>query len=385
MKYIILVLSFWLVFGAQAANTFETSATASHTISTDKILVTATGTSSSTGDVVDHMKIAMAYDLSCINYPNQEYHHSKQNSASNSIFNPLGWSYTYTIGHATDDNQRADGYPMTQAWANLSANPGTSERCKLDYSGAAGFSDDIISAQITLIGITFSGSFGSAATNIPEAKSLDEMMTNPTNSGGGGGSGEPGNECIYFCEPPPEPLMIDLGQDGIHLSKRGVGVSFDFEGNGIFSYVHWVSEAGNEAFLGLDSNDNGIIDNGLELFTDNSLLISGQKASHGFEALAQYDLPILGGNGDGFITSEDDIWSYLDLWLDSNADGISTANEMLTLGEIGITNLDITPKESNRYDRTGSWIPYWSWAKNDNAKGNKKYQMFDVFFKLIED
>ncbi|MCJ8272486.1 MAG: hypothetical protein MJK04_24185, partial [Psychrosphaera sp.] len=205
-----------------------------------------------------------------------------------------------------------------------------------------------------------------------------------------------------------DPLLFVLGQDGIHLGDAGVGVNFDMYGDGNQTLMQWVQYGGNEAFLVQDINNNGVIDNGMELFgtgthmlpmvltqqwpdLDQSnvasirlaLAAAPELAPNGFVALAQYDHPALGGNDDGYISVDDEIWSDLSLWLDGNADGISTADEMLQLADVGITRLDIIPKQNNRQDPAGNSIPLWSWAVDENNTSHNKYKMVDVFFRTL--
>jgi len=130
----------------------------------------------------------------------------------------------------------------------------------------------------------------------------------------------------------------------------------------------------------MDSNFNGIVDDGAELFGEGTRLIEqGELAANGFIGLAQYDQITLGGNDDGYITPDDEIWEVLTLWLDANADGISTLDEMVPLSDFGISSLDTIPKENNRMDSAGNYLPLWSWAVDDK----KKYKMVDVFFKVL--
>lgn len=95
--------------------------------------------------------------------------------------------------------------------------------------------------------------------------------------------------------------------------------------------------------------------------------------------MAQYDKAALGGNEDGFITADDEVWSKLSLWLDSNADGVSVDDEMWALSEYAIIQLSIEPKINNRRDAAGNSMPLWAWAEGD-VKGNKKFKMVNVFF-----
>ena len=81
-----------------------------------------------------------------------------------------------------------------------------------------------------------------------------------------------------------------------------------------------------------------LIDDGAELFgVGTPLVLEGRNAPNGFVGLAQYDSRQLGGNDDGLITEADAIWPQLRIWVDANADGVSTADEMRTLKSFGLT------------------------------------------------
>jgi hypothetical protein len=192
---------------------------------------------------------------------------------------------------------------------------------------------------------------------------------------------------IPTCDPDyDDPLLIDLGQDGIHLGQAGTGVWFDMNADGEQSKLQWVQVNGNEAFLALDLNYNGNIDSGAELFgTSTYINTSNTIATNGFIALAQYDYINQGGNEDGIISSADNVWSKLILWLDHNADALSTSDELIELNSIGITQLSITPKFNGRQDSAGNLLPFWSWAWDENINGNNKYKMVDVFFKPLAE
>lgn len=88
-------------------------------------------------------------------------------------------------------------------------------------------------------------------------------------TGGGGGTNDP--PCQMFNGALPEscyndPLLIDLGQDGVHLGGKGIRVAFDINARGQKEFIQWVAANGNEAFLVRDINGNGQIDDGSELF-----------------------------------------------------------------------------------------------------------------------
>jgi hypothetical protein len=177
------------------------------------------------------------------------------------------------------------------------------------------------------------------------------------------------------------PIVVDVNKDGIKLGPAGRGVSFDVNADDFPDFVQWVRPGGDEAFLALDRNHNGIVDNGMELFGVGTPLFAGGKAPNGFVALAELDQPMVGGNDDGVISSEDAIWPELSLWLDSNADGVSTPNEMRRPEALGFQSFGTIPKVRRLKDEAGNTLPYWAWATTATAP--KKAIMVDVYFLIL--
>jgi hypothetical protein len=178
------------------------------------------------------------------------------------------------------------------------------------------------------------------------------------------------------------PIVIDLGHDGITLGERGVGVYFDMNADGVRDHLQWVRRGGDEGFLALDRTGNGLVDNGSELFgVGTPLVLEGRNAPNGFVGLAQYDMRELGGNDDGLIDAQDAIWPQLRIWVDLDADGVSTLDEMRTLESYGITALETIPKLRRYVDDAGNIIPYWAWAMQRGKPG--RALMVDVYFRVI--
>jgi len=155
-----------------------------------------------------------------------------------------------------------------------------------------------------------------------------------------------------LCGPRPpsprrDPLVLDLNGDGIKTAGLNRAVHFDHDGNGFAERTGWVES--NDGLLVMDRNGNGIIDNGRELFSDQTILRSGKKASNGFEALADLD-----DNHDGKIDVNDAAFSQLRAWKDSNEDGYSQPDELHGLDGLDIKSINLDSTITNITDDLGN-------------------------------
>ncbi|HEY6350993.1 MAG TPA: hypothetical protein VI636_16445 [Candidatus Angelobacter sp.] len=216
----------------------------------------------------------------------------------------------------------------------------------------------------------------------------------PNPNGGGGGGGDPclgsgggGFQPGSGNTPDPEcsPILIDTEGEGFHLTSALTGVTFDISGTGHSVQMAWTDGHYHNAFLALPGAD-GLVHDGKQLFGN---FTPQPQSSHpnGFIALAQYDKPENGGNGDGIIDERDQVYSQLRLWIDENHDGVCQPNELHRLPELGVYSLALKYVESRRKDEWGNQFRYKAQvnpgdrkdARDQTQSGDPGRWTYDVF------
>ena len=130
-----------------------------------------------------------------------------------------------------------------------------------------------------------------------------------------------------------DPIVLDLGDNGIAFNTIDNGVQFDINGDGANDQVAWTAN-GQDGILALDLDGSGKIESGKELFTPT---FNGGHFADGIAALASLD-----GNHDGVINSQDQAFGDLVVWQDANHNGVSETGELAKLGDLGISSISLT-------------------------------------------
>ncbi len=180
------------------------------------------------------------------------------------------------------------------------------------------------------------------------------------------------------CQCKVSPLVIDADGDGFSFTSAASGVVFELKPGAGPQRVAWTQAGDDDAFVVYDLNDDGLINDGKEMFGDNTLQPLGGPRN-GFSALARYDLADAGGNGDGFIDASDDVYGDLEIWRDVNHDGVSQPGELQPVSALGIESFTLSYQDSDVVDSHGNEVRYVSTI--DVADGSTtSNQIVDVFF-----
>ena len=181
------------------------------------------------------------------------------------------------------------------------------------------------------------------------------------------------------------PIVIDTAGDGYRLTSADEGVVFDLDANGIVAEkVAWTEPDGDEAWLVLDRNGNGMIDSAAELFGSRTPAYADASTpitQNGFDALEFLEGPGYGrSKTDQIIDASDEVYARLRLWFDRNHNGVSEPDELVPLAEAGVLAISAEYKENARRDQHGNKFSLMGKALFRRPEGQEVWRhVYDVY------
>lgn len=182
-----------------------------------------------------------------------------------------------------------------------------------------------------------------------------------------------GTAQVWECD---SPLILPVGPKHPFLTTTPAnGVWFDIDADGAGQQTAWMQGDDDSAFLAIDRNDNGRIDNASELFGDHTL--PGRE--NGFDALNAF-VEFTGGPTDGGLTVLDrthPLFRQLLLWQDKNHNGLSEPDELRPFGQV-FKSINLNYDYAQRVDRNGNLFGFKGTA---TTRAGQVVRVFDVYFK----
>ena len=225
-----------------------------------------------------------------------------------------------------------------------------------------------------------SGTFGDSKTwNGPSTECAPQRTCLDANNNGICDNQEtidkdPNEDSCPGGAPCSSPIIVNLTNGPYRLSGTDDAVHFDIDADREPNHLTWTARGTAMAFLALDRNGNGAIDDGSELFGNWTMLRSGVRAANGFEALKEFD-----SNGDRVVDARDRGWQALLLWTDVDHDGVSQSAELQRVDGSIVRAFDTMHHWTSRRDPSGNYLGYQSLAD----LGGRTRAVYDVFFRTV--
>ncbi len=239
-----------------------------------------------------------------------------------------------------------------------SGGPSSTYTC--DGYACDGCNADCSNYSTSVLGTGQCGETGGGSGSCPETASCDDYS--------------PGVSAVDYCRFPSTgcrdgyyasnfccynatPIVVDAFGEGFHLTRLSNGVQFRIYPDEPPYQVSWTEPQFRNGWLALDRNGTGKIDDFTELFGNMTPQPKG-SGPNGYRALALFDDPMNGGNGNGVIDPGDSVYDNLRVWIDANHNGISEPSELHTLRQLGIFRIALQYTESRYVDANGNQFRY---------------------------
>ncbi|WP_223115519.1 cadherin repeat domain-containing protein, partial [Luteimonas suaedae] len=168
------------------------------------------------------------------------------------------------------------------------------------------------------------------------------------------------------------PVVLDLDGDGVELVPLATStVKFDMDDDGARDLSGWAGA--DDGLLVLDRNGNGVIDGGSEISFTSDLA----GAYSDLQGLAAFD-----SNGNARFDSEDVRYSEFRVWRDQDQDGISQAEELWGLADLGIVSIDLSGVRTGLDPETASDNTIYATSSFQRADGSLG-MVGDVFLSYV--
>lgn len=139
------------------------------------------------------------------------------------------------------------------------------------------------------------------------------------------------------------PLVIDLDGSDIETTVLEEGVLFDMDADGHNDKTAWIKSG--SGFLVWDKNQDGIVNDGSEMFGEGMSKTNGGKYENGVAALAELD-----SNHDHIFDKQDENWGRLQIWHDKNENGLTESGELSELADWHIEAISLSFEQIDLLD-----------------------------------
>lgn len=142
-------------------------------------------------------------------------------------------------------------------------------------------------------------------------------------------------------------ILVDLDGDGLEARRANrTGATFDMDADGVTDDTGWVS--GGDGMLVIDRDGDGAVTHVSEL----SFLSEKENATSAWDGLSALD-----NTRDGNIDAKDARFGELKIWADRNGDGVSQTDELMSLADMGITEIALRSTATGESTRAGNNVP----------------------------